>query len=163
MNTFEFNKIAGAVLAGILILLVINEVAKLAVHPTYPETTAYAIDTSAIASTDVASSVEEETGPSLAVLLASADIDKGESSFKSAVTAIRPKKAAPTRSGRISTAFWIVRRARLTTSAIPMQCMKRAANGHMKILTTSWPSRAIISKARKWRLRASKNRKSVPT
>jgi len=82
MNTFEFNKIAGAVLAGILILLVINEVAKLAVHPTYPETTAYAIDTSAIASTDVASSAEEETGPSLAVLLASADIDKGESSFK---------------------------------------------------------------------------------
>ncbi|MAL78892.1 MAG: cytochrome c family protein [Sneathiella sp.] len=86
MNSFELNKIIGAVLAGVLILLVVNEVAKLAVHPTYPESPAYAIDTSAITSTDVASDEEEDTGPSLAVLLASADAESGKQSFKKCAT-----------------------------------------------------------------------------
>ena len=81
MNTFEFNKIAAAVLAGVLIIMVINEVATLAVHPTYPEEPAYAIDTGAVASSEVASNDKVE-GPSLGVLLASADPAKGEKVFK---------------------------------------------------------------------------------
>ncbi len=81
MNTFEFNKIAAAVLAGVLIIMVINEIATLAIHPTYPEEPAYAIDTGAIASSEVASN-DEVVGPSLGVLLASADVAKGEKVFK---------------------------------------------------------------------------------
>ncbi|MFC4272092.1 c-type cytochrome [Sneathiella chungangensis] len=81
MNTFEFNKIAGAVLAGVLIIMVINEVATLAVHPTYPEEPAYAIDTGEVASSEVASN-DKVVGPSLGVLLASADAAKGEKVFK---------------------------------------------------------------------------------
>ncbi|MEX1034501.1 MAG: cytochrome c family protein [Sneathiella sp.] len=81
MDTFEFNKIAAAVLAGVLIIMVINEIATLAVHPTYPEETAYAIDTGEVASSEVASN-DEVAGPSLGVLLASADPAKGENIFK---------------------------------------------------------------------------------
>jgi cytochrome c len=81
MNTFEFNKIAAAILAGALIIMVINEIATLAVHPTYPETPAYAIDTGVVASSEVASNDEVE-GPSLGALLAVADAEKGEKVFK---------------------------------------------------------------------------------
>jgi len=81
MNIFEFNKIAGAVLAGALIIMVINEIASLAIHPTYPETNAYAIETADVASSEVASKDVVE-GPSLGALLATADIGKGQKVFK---------------------------------------------------------------------------------
>ena len=81
MNIFEFNKIAAAVLTGGLVIMVLNEVATLAIHPTYPETPAYAIDTGAVASSEVASNDVEE-GPSLAALLAESDVEKGEKVFK---------------------------------------------------------------------------------
>lgn len=81
MNIFEFNKIAGAVLAGGLIIMVLNEIATFAVHPTYPETPAYAIDTGNVAESEVASNDTVE-GPPLSVLLAEADVEKGEKIFK---------------------------------------------------------------------------------
>lgn len=81
MNTFEFNKIAGAVLAGALIIMVINEVATLAIHPTYPETNAYAIDTGDVGASEIASKDVVE-GPSLGALMAEADIEKGAKVFR---------------------------------------------------------------------------------
>ncbi|MCF8466147.1 MAG: cytochrome c family protein [Sneathiella sp.] len=81
MNIFEFNKIAGAVLAGALFIMVINEVAHIAVHPTFPETNAYAIDTGNVASSEVAAN-DKDVGPSLGALLASADAEKGAKIFK---------------------------------------------------------------------------------
>ncbi|PHQ67355.1 MAG: cytochrome c family protein, partial [Sneathiella sp.] len=69
-----------AVLAGALIIMVINEVATLAIHPTYPETNAYAIETGAGASSEEASKDVVE-GPSLGALLATADIGKGKKVF----------------------------------------------------------------------------------
>lgn len=81
MNIFEFNKIAAAILMGGLIIMVLNELATLAIHPTYPETPAYVIDTGDVASSEVASNDVVE-GPSLAALLATADIGKGEKAFR---------------------------------------------------------------------------------
>ena len=81
MNTFEFNKIAGAVLASALIIMVINEVATLAIHPTYPETNAYAIDTGDVGASEIASKDVVE-GPSLGALMAEADIEKGAKVFR---------------------------------------------------------------------------------
>jgi len=81
MNTLEFNKIAAAILAGVLIIMVINEIATLAIHPTYPEKPAYAIDTGSVAASEVASN-DKVVGPSLGVLLASADVAKGQKVFK---------------------------------------------------------------------------------
>jgi cytochrome c len=81
MNIFEFNKIAAAILAGGLIIMVINEVATLAIHPTYPETNAYVIDTGGVGSSELASKDVVE-GPSLGALLAEADVEKGAKVFK---------------------------------------------------------------------------------
>jgi cytochrome c len=82
MNTFELNKFAGAVLAGALTVVAINEIANFAISPTIPEKAAYAIDTGAdeAGSSDTASAAVE--GPSLGALLAAADPAKGKKVFK---------------------------------------------------------------------------------
>lgn len=98
MNTFEFNKIAAAVLVGVLIIMVINEIATLAIHPTYPEETAYAIDTGEVASSEIASN-DEVVGPSLGVLLASADVAKGEKVFKKCGSCHTVEEGGPNKIG----------------------------------------------------------------
>ncbi len=82
MNSFELNKIAGAVLAAALAVVVVNAVADVAISPSYPEKVAYAIDTGAEEASASASSAAAEEGPSLGALLASADMGKGEKVFK---------------------------------------------------------------------------------
>ncbi|MCG8491033.1 MAG: cytochrome c family protein [Sneathiellales bacterium] len=82
MNSFELNKIAGAVLAAALAVVVVSAVADIAVSPTYPEKMAYVIDTGAEEKGAEKSEGAEETGPSLGALLASADVAKGEKVFK---------------------------------------------------------------------------------
>ena len=76
MNTLELNKIAFGVLGAGLLLMLINEVGNAVVHPEMLEKSVLAIDTGA-AETTATAAVEEETGPSLAVLMASADAEKG--------------------------------------------------------------------------------------
>lgn len=82
MNSFELNKIAGAVLAGALAVVAINEIANVAVAPHYPEEVAYAIDTGDAGGTTAAVADAVAEGPSLGVLLASADVAKGQKIFK---------------------------------------------------------------------------------
>ncbi|WP_373086836.1 cytochrome c family protein [Sneathiella sp.] len=98
MNTFEFNKIAGAVLAGALLLMVINEIGTMAVEPEYPETPAYAIDIGSVATTDVATA-EKDAGPPLGVLLATADPAKGEKIFKKCATCHNAEEGAANKIG----------------------------------------------------------------
>lgn len=82
MNSFELNKIAGAVLGGALAIVAINEIANIAISPEMPEKNSYVIEVAtAEASTGGAASAEAE-GPSLGMLLASADVAKGEKVFK---------------------------------------------------------------------------------
>ena len=98
MNTFEFNKIAGGVLAGVLLIMVINEVAHMAVHPTYPEKTAYAIDTGDVAASEVAAN-DKVVGPSLGALLAEADPAKGEKIFKKCQACHTSEEGGPNKVG----------------------------------------------------------------
>ncbi|MBO6825104.1 MAG: cytochrome c family protein [Sneathiella sp.] len=98
MNSFELNKIAGAVLAGALTVVAINEFANIAVSPTIPETNAYAIDTGAEESTGTAA-VAEEQGPSLAVLMASADPAAGEKIFKKCASCHSVEEGGPNKIG----------------------------------------------------------------
>jgi len=83
MDSFELNKIAGAVLGAALAIVAINEFANLAVAPHTLEKAAYAIDTGE-ADTAVAATTggAAEEGPSLGALLATADIAKGQKVFK---------------------------------------------------------------------------------
>ena len=75
MDTFELNKIAGAILGAILFILVTNQIGDLLVHPVIPEKSVLNIDTGASEAAKKAEPAKKT--PPLAVLLASADAKKG--------------------------------------------------------------------------------------
>lgn len=75
MDTLELNKIAFGVLGAGLLLMLINEIGNLVVHPEQLTEPVLAIDTGA-SETATADGAQEE-GPSLAALLAEADPAKG--------------------------------------------------------------------------------------
>jgi cytochrome c len=81
MDSFEFNKVAGGILATMLTLYVINLVGNVAVHPTHPESVAYPV-----AAVEEAAPQETETAPEpalpLPALLAAADADAGQKAAK---------------------------------------------------------------------------------
>ncbi len=76
MDTFEINKIAGGILATLLLLYIINGVGNVAVSPRGLQPVAYPVPAVDDAATEATAAVEEE-GPSLAMLLAAADVEKG--------------------------------------------------------------------------------------
>jgi cytochrome c len=81
MNTYELNKIAGAVLGSVLLLMVINEIGNMLVHPQLLEKSVLDIDTGGeTAMAEVKEAAAE--GPSLAALLAEGDAGKGGKVFK---------------------------------------------------------------------------------
>lgn len=76
MDTFEWNKIAGGILATMLVLYVINGLGNVAVSPRAPESVAYPVPEVEGAAAEATAAVEEEL-PSLAALLAAADVERG--------------------------------------------------------------------------------------
>jgi len=77
MDTFELNKIAGALLATLLVLYVINGLGNIAVSPHDLDTVAYPLpEMEGAAAAAPAAAVAE--GPTLAAMLAAADVDKGK-------------------------------------------------------------------------------------
>lgn len=80
MDSFELNKIAGAVLGAGLLLMVINEVGNALVHPTAPESNVIGIEVAGNAAAPAAAKADEPAVP-IATLLASADAGKGEKVF----------------------------------------------------------------------------------
>ncbi len=76
MDTFEWNKIAGGILAAMLALYVINGLGNLAVGPRAPETVAYPVPEMEGAVAEATAAAAEEV-PSLAELLAAADVERG--------------------------------------------------------------------------------------
>lgn len=82
MDSFEFNKIAMAVLGTVMLVMGLNFAADGLFHTENPEQKGYAIE---IAENTSETVVEEPTGPAyepVLPLLASADIGAGESVFK---------------------------------------------------------------------------------
>ena len=83
VTMYELTKLFGAVVGAVLLLVVINEISKVLVHPTAPTKTAIAIEgveEEAEATTAAAKSTEPSV--SLAALLATADPAEGEKSAK---------------------------------------------------------------------------------
>ena len=85
MDSFEFNKIAGAVLGAALFALLVSTLSDIlfASHP--PETPFYLASLTSDESDDSGLSGAEKTEDSIAVLLASADAAKGEKVAKKCV------------------------------------------------------------------------------
>jgi len=83
MDSFEFNKIAAAVLVTILLVIGVKEIGNIIFHVEKPKQSAYKIEgveVAQTASTEV-KKVEVEL-PKITPLLASADIEAGKNVFK---------------------------------------------------------------------------------
>ena len=77
MDTYELNKIAGAVLGAGLFLMVINEIGNILVHPTVPENPAITIELPDAEASKATAAAKDEAPP-LAALLATADPARGQ-------------------------------------------------------------------------------------
>ncbi len=77
MDSFEFNKFAGAVLFGVLVIFGVGQLSNILVHPTNPEQVAFPVPEIEGAAPTAVAETEEET-ISLGTLLAAADAGKGE-------------------------------------------------------------------------------------
>jgi cytochrome c len=85
MNSFEFNKIAGAVLGTALVVFGLNSLAGTIYHAGKPEKQGYAIEVAEAATGDnggAAAGGEQPAAASLGTLLASADATKGQAVAK---------------------------------------------------------------------------------
>lgn len=80
MDSFELNKIAGAVLFAVLIILGVQNLAGVIYATGTADANAYIVEGVETASVDAVTSDAEaiESAPSLAMLLASADLEVGE-------------------------------------------------------------------------------------
>jgi len=79
MNLYELNKMAGALLAAALLLMVINEIGNILVKPTELEKSVAGIVLDGATSEKAESSdAKAEEGPSLGTLLAAGDAEAGK-------------------------------------------------------------------------------------
>lgn len=86
MDSFELNKIMGAVLATCLGLLTLNITANAIFHPTTPEKPGYEISVATQpARTDQPGAAPAQKDPPLADLLANADVKRGEVSHNKCI------------------------------------------------------------------------------
>lgn len=86
MDTFELNKIAGAVLGSALFLMVINEVGNILVHPQRLEKNVIGIEAAEEGAQAAAAAGPAEPAVPLPQLLAKADAAQGEKAAKKCAT-----------------------------------------------------------------------------
>jgi cytochrome c len=82
MDSFELNKIVGAVLFCLLIIMSIRIVGDIVVHPVKLKEAAFKVDVPKEAGTAAAAAPAEAADPPIAQLLATADAKKGEATSK---------------------------------------------------------------------------------
>ena len=98
MNSFEFNKIAGAVLATALIVFGLKSLAGVVYHSEKPEKPGFAIEVAEAAGGDATGS-EQPAAESLGALLVKADAAKGQASAKACVACHDFTKGGPNKVG----------------------------------------------------------------
>lgn len=100
MNSFEFNKMAGAVLGTALVAFGLNALAGSIYHSEPPEKPGYAIEVAdAGGGHGEAGGGTEAPAVSLGTLLASADVKKGESAAKQCAACHDFTKGGPNKTG----------------------------------------------------------------
>jgi cytochrome c len=100
MDSFEFNKIAGAVLGTALVVFGLNQLSGIIYHAETPEKQGFAVEVAAAEGGGEAPAEEQAPAVSLGTLLASADAAKGQTAFKACaachdVTNGGPNKVGP--------------------------------------------------------------------
>ena len=98
MDSFEFNKIAGAVLATALVVFGLKELSAAVYHTETPEKPGFAIE---VAEAGAAGEAQASTAPavSLGTLLASADPVKGAAGAKACAACHDFSKGGPNKTG----------------------------------------------------------------
>lgn len=99
MDSFEFNKIAGAVLATALLVFGLSELAGIIYHPHAPEKPGFAIEVAEAEGAGGEAAAEEAPAVSLGTLLASADAAKGQTVFKACAACHDPSNGGPNKVG----------------------------------------------------------------
>ena len=82
MNTYDLNKIAGAVLATALFIMGMQELSGILYKGNKPEQLAYSVEIEDTQGGDTEAVTEEAETISMAVMLAGADVDKGAKVMK---------------------------------------------------------------------------------
>jgi cytochrome c len=99
MNSFEFNKIAGAVLGTALVVFGLNSLADAIYHSELPEKPGFLIETADAETGDEATGGETAPTVSLGTLLASADAAKGAAAAKACAACHDFTKGGPNKTG----------------------------------------------------------------
>jgi cytochrome c len=99
MDSFEFNKMAGAVLGTALMVFGLKELAGEIYHSEAPEKPGFAIEVAAAATGGEEAGGEETAAVSLGTLLASADATKGAAAAKACAACHDFTKGGPNKVG----------------------------------------------------------------
>jgi cytochrome c len=99
MDSFEFNKIAGAVLGTALFVLGLSTLSGGLFHSPTPEKPGFLIEVAEAASTEGATGGEPAEAKPIAVLLASADATKGAAGVKACAACHDFTKGGPNKTG----------------------------------------------------------------
>ncbi|MEK9970098.1 MAG: c-type cytochrome, partial [Ferrovibrio sp.] len=99
MNSFEFNKIAGAVLFCLLIIMGVNQFGNMLIHPKKLAENAFKIEVAEEAPAAGGAAKVEEQDPPIATLLASASADAGKKAFGKCASCHGVDKGGPAKVG----------------------------------------------------------------
>jgi cytochrome c len=99
MNSFELNKIVGAVLFCLLIIMGVSQVGNMLIAPRKLAETAYKIDVPDAPAAGGAPAAAEEQDPPVATVLASANADAGKKAFGKCAACHSVDKGGPAKVG----------------------------------------------------------------
>ena len=113
MNSFEFNKIAGAVLGTLLLVFGLQNLSGIIYHAETPEKPGYAIEVAEAPAAGEAAAPAKEIVP-IGVRLATADPAKGQASAKACLSCHSVEKGGP---NKVGPGLWNVVEAPIGTHA----------------------------------------------
>jgi cytochrome c len=99
MDSFEFNKIAGAVLGTALVVFGLSELANIIYNPHAPERPGFAVEVAEAEGAGGEAPAEAAPAVSLGTLLASADATKGQAVYKACAACHDVSKGGPNKVG----------------------------------------------------------------
>ena len=99
MDSFEFNKIAGAVLATALVVLGLKNLSGIVYHTDVPEKPGFIIEVAEAGTTPDAAAATDAPAVSIGTLLAAADATKGAATAKACAACHDFTKGGPNKTG----------------------------------------------------------------